>query len=216
MSATTDVMTAHNWRSNAHMLADLRRVMPPPKGRWCDLTYGKGVWWRAPNTPPDDLVRCIGPHTDPVDGAVVIDFRATPFADDKFAATFFDPPYVLKGTDARFAKMNRAYGIDGETMRARGDGTRRENLVALIEDGLTEAARITRPGGWILAKAGRGVDGGPIFSTDDLMVRHGHALGLPEVVSLWLLSTPRSQAHRGPQRTPRSNVSRLTVFEVAG
>lgn len=331
MSSTTDVMTAHSWKSNAHMLADLRRVMPYPTGRWCDLTYGKGAWWRAPNTPPDDLVRCIGPHTDPVDGAIVVDFRATEFADDEFAATFFDPPYVLKGADAQFAAMNRHYGIDAETMRARGaatrdrvipvpadiaahpdaaygvdwlnfiaavtsvkmpsgwsaavdqdpyesyltaeiDGprgeawrvdafanqwkcctrhksadsdwddvdpredayyasfaevveaicgplpepTRRDNLKALIEDGLTEAARITQPGGWIFAKAGRGIDGGKLFATDDLMVQHGHALGLREVVSLWLLSTPRSQKHRGPQRTPRSNISRLTVFEVAG
>lgn len=212
----TDVMTAHAWKSNAHMLADLLRIMTPPEGRWCDLTYGAGAWWREPNTPPADLVRCVGPHTDRTDADIVCDFRATPFAGDEFAVVAYDPPYTLKGTDAQFAAMNCRYGIDGATMAAnRGQhATRKEALAALIRDGLTEAARITRLGGWVMAKAGRGIDGGKIFATDDLMVRFGHVLGLSEVTSLWLLTTPRPQTHRGPQQTPRSNVSRLTVFEV--
>ena len=42
----TDMMAAHAWRTNAHMLADLFRIMPPPQGEWIDLTYGaEGGWW---------------------------------------------------------------------------------------------------------------------------------------------------------------------------
>ena len=45
----SDVVAAHAWRTNAHMLADLFRIMPPPQGEWVDLTYGgKGGWWREP------------------------------------------------------------------------------------------------------------------------------------------------------------------------
>lgn len=324
----TDMMAAQAWKSNAHMLADLFDVMGRPSGPWVDLTFGeKGAWWNAPNIAPDDLVRCVGPDTATTrDDVVRTDFRATPFASDTFGLTCFDPPYVLKGTDAQFAAMNAAYGTDSATMRARstdrwwrpivpprvepystddatypaeiaytplpkgwslaiswgyegeyeislkgapctmtarpgyggsrwetywhtdddeGDGelkyhsamhlslraaveyeykrqtgktlappTRKQALEQLIIDGLTEAVRITRPGGWIAAKAGRGIDGGRLFSTDDLMVRTGWALGLTEVASTWLLTTPRSQEHNGPQRSPRANTSRLTIFEV--
>lgn len=295
---TADVMTAYAWRSNAHMIADLRRILAFPNGPWCDLTYGQGKWWpRAVNPAPEGMVRCVGPHTvDPAPHDVVCDFRDTPFRNNRFECVWYDPPYVLKGTDAQFAGMNAAYGIDSATMRARGAGhratdyahvkerditgyltrhgweqrtqsrwatgwfkgdhsvtvprqshagdypshvaacfaqiasatgvgaddlaaairppTRKQALEQLIIDGLTEAVRITRPGGWIAAKAGRGIDGGRLFSTDDLMVRTGWALGLTEVASTWLLTTPRSQEHNGPQRSPRANTSRLTIFEV--
>ena len=327
---TADVMTAHAWRSNAHMIADLRRILAFPNGPWCDLTYGQGKWWpRAVNPAPEGMVSCVGPHTvDPAPHDVECDFRTTPFPDDRFTVTWYDPPYVLKGTDAQFAGMNAAYGIDGATMRARGADrwwrpvvpggaecaygasnaaeeiagtplpkgwhmtievdrngvstvtvhgrrceitaygsgldlwltyrpdsepaltphyhpslltpqhhpslraaieyeykrqtgktlaapTRKQELEQLIIDGLTEAVRITRPGGWVCAKAGRGIaDGSRPFSTDDIVARTGWALGLTEVTSTWLLTTPRSQAHRGPQRSPRANTSRLTIFEV--
>jgi len=319
-----EVMTAHAWATNAHMLADLLRIMRPPEGQWCDLTYGKGAWWSPRVNPaPADMVRCIGPNTKPVDGAVRTDFRATPFAANQFGVTWFDPPYVLKGTDAQFAEMNEHYGLhaadrelaasrpartgdrrrsltrqaprsldpslreaaaiaemvdaiklpsgwtavvtlvddqpyvddrpyvdvyrghlrrsrilpyhDGWGVSARGFDTRRartlrealsiatgttikqtrkQALTDLIIDGMTEAVRITRPGGWVAVKAGRGIDGGLLYPTDDLVARYGYNLGLEQVTSLFLETTPRSQKHRGPQKTPRSNVSRLTVFAV--
>lgn len=317
-----DILACQRWRNNAEMvaavLALLDRTGQIPAGPWVDLTYGEhGGWWKPGfNPPPAHLVRCIGPDTtgydsvpmwtpddwsDMRDGTFTAgwyrtDFRNAPFPDDSFAVTCFDPPYVLKGTDAQFAGMNAAYGIDSATMRARGAGhratdyahvkerditgyltrhgweqrtqsrwatgwfkgdhsvtvprqshagdypshvaacfaqiasatgvgaddlaaairppTRKQALEQLIIDGLTEAVRITRPGGWIAAKAGRGIDGGRLFSTDDLMVRTGWALGLTEVASTWLLTTPRSQEHNGPQRSPRANTSRLTIFEV--
>lgn len=322
------MMAAYAWKSNAHMLADLRRILDFPTGPWCDLTYGQGKWWpRAVNPAPEGMVRCIGPMTaDPAPHDVACDFRDTPFDDDAFGCVWYDPPYVLKGTDAQFAAMNAAYGTDSATMRARstdrwwrpivpprvepystddatypaeiaytplpkgwslaiswgyegeyeislkgapctmtarpgyggsrwetywhtdddeGDGelkyhsamhlslraaveyeykrqtgktlappTRKQALEQLIIDGLTEAVRITRPGGWVCAKAGRGIDGSRPFATDDLMVRTGWALGLTEVTSTWLLTEPRSQKHNGPQRSPRANTSRLTIFEV--
>ncbi len=109
-----DVMAVHNWASNAHMLADLFRIMAPPDGRWCDLTHGTGRWWKSSVNPaPDGMVRCVGPGTaNPAPHDVVTDFRATPFADDAFAVTAYDPPYVLKGSDAQFATMAASYGID--------------------------------------------------------------------------------------------------------
>lgn len=209
---SSDMMAAHDWRSNAHMLADLFRIMPPPKGEWCDLTFGeKGGWWKQPNTPPDNLVRCIGPDTvapDWVD-TVRVDFRETGFVRNRFALTCFDPPYVLKGGRGAFDGMNERYGV-GHAL----NGNKRAALTALIEDGLAEAARITRRHGWILAKSGRGVDGSRLFSTHHVMLLAGHDLGLKVVQELHLLGPPRSQKHRGPQKSPRSNYSTLTVFRV--
>ena len=66
-----------------------------------------------------------------------------------------------------------------------------------------------------LAKSGRGVDGGKLFPTNHVMTRHADLLGLLLVQELVFLTVPRSQAHRGPQKTPRSNYSILHVFEVA-
>ena len=213
----SDVMAAHDWRTNAHMLADLFRIMPPPQGEWVDLTFGEeGGWWREPNTPPDGLVRCIGPDTVAPEGVdtVRVDFRATAYGSDRFGLTCFDPPYVLKGGAGKFDDMNRRYGVGAELTERRGERSRKEALFDLVEDGLTEAARITRPGGWVLAKAGRGIDGGKLVRTDDLMVRTGEDMGLNVLTTLLLLSRPRSQAHRGPQKTPRANFSTLIVFEV--
>ena len=209
----TDMMAAQAWRTNAHMLADLFRIMPPPKGEWIDLTYGEeGGWSREPNTPPDALVRCIGPDTVAPEGVetVRIDFRATAHGSNRFALTCFEPPYVLKGGKGKFDAMNTRYGVGQPTT-----GKRKAALTALIEDGLTEAARITRPGGWILAKSGRGVDGAKLFPTNHVMTRHAETLGLELVQELVFLTTPRSQKHRGPQKSPRSNYSILHVFEVA-
>ena len=209
-------MAAHAWKSNAHMLADLFRVMRPPSGPWVDLTFGEyGAWWNPPNVAPDGLVRCVGPDTVSERGDVLrTDFRSTPFRDGVFGLTCFDPPYVLKGGAGKFDGMNRRYGIGAELTGKRGGVSRKEALFGLVEDGLTEAARITRKSGWVLAKAGRGVDGGKLVRTDDLMVRTGEDLGLNVLTTLLLLSRPRSQAHRGPQRTPRANFSTLIVFEV--
>jgi hypothetical protein len=151
-----DMMAAYAWKSNAHMLADLFDVMGRPSGPWVDLTFGeKGAWWNAPNIAPDDLVRCVGPDTATTrDDVVRTDFRATPFASDTFGLTCFDPPYVLKGGAGKFDDMNRRYGVGAELTERRGERSRKEALFDLVEDGLTEAARITRPGGWVLAKAG--------------------------------------------------------------
>lgn len=213
---TSDVMAAYAWKSNAHMLADLFDVMGRPSGPWVDLTFGeKGAWWNAPNIAPDDLVRCVGPDTATTrDDVVRTDFRATPFASNTFGLTCFDPPYVLKGGAGKFDDMNRRYGVGAELTGRKGSQPRKEALFDLIGAGLTEAARITRPGGWVLAKAGRGIDGGKLVRTDDLMVRSGEDMGLDVLTTLLLLSCPRSQAHRGPQRTPRANFSTLVVFEV--
>lgn len=206
----SEVMTAQHWASNAHMLADLFRLMTPPSGPWVDLTYGVGGWWRHPNPAPDHLVRCVGADTEsPAAHDMVIDFRATPFEDGTFGLCAFDPPYVLKGGPGVYSPMNQRYGIG---VKAPKGLTRKQAVLADITAGLTEAARITRPGGWILAKAGRGIDGGHLVATDDHMTRCGCDLGLEQITSLWLLTTPRSQAHRGPQQSPRSNTSRLTVW----
>lgn len=210
-----EVMAVHAWPSNAHMLADLARIMPYITGPSVDLTHGAGAWFNAIHPALPGMVRCVGPDTeDPAPHDLVTDFRSTPFPDETFATTFYDPPYVLRGSDsASTAAMASRYGINVAQTRTRKGKTRKEALAGLIVDGLTEAARITRPGGRVYTKGGRGIDGGSMFSTDDLIVRHGLSLGLVETCSLWLVNRPRSQAHRGPQRSPRSNVSRLTVFE---
>ncbi len=57
--------------------------------------------------------------------------------------------------------------------------------------------------------------GGKLFCTSHVMNQHADRLGLGLVQELVFLTAPRSQAHRGPQKSPRSNYSVLHVFGVA-
>lgn len=118
-------------------------------------------------------------------------------------AVAFDPPYMPKGTPAGLKAMDERYGVGNQSPRF---------LAALMADGLTECARVTVGGGTILTKAGRGIDSGKLWRGDDLLVTHGEALGLEVIAQFRHLTRPRSQAHRGPQKSPRSNYSTLTVW----
>ncbi len=234
-----DILACQRWRNNAEMvaavLALLDRTGQIPAGPWVDLTYGEhGGWWKPGfNPPPAHLVRCIGPDTtgydsvpmwtpddwsDMRDGTFTAgwyrtDFRNAPFPDDSFAVTCFDPPYVLKGGKGAYDGANSRYGVGHALPRDTGGMTRREQLTNLITDGYHEAVRITKPGGIIIAKGGRGIDGGKLFRTDDLLIRLADDDPSVEVLFEMVYTTvPRSQAHRGKQQNPRSNYSKAPVL----
>ena len=108
-----------------------------------------------------------------------------------------------KGTPHKLASMDEHYGVGNNSA---------SDTLELMRAGLTECARVTVCGGTILTKAGRGIVGGKLWRGDDLLVTHGEALGLEVVAQFRHLTTPRSQAHRGPQKSPRSNYSTLTIW----
>ena len=200
---SADIMAAHDWSTNGHLIWDLVRLgYLHAEDYTLDTTYGRGVWWKLwqpgrlltngwtddPGQPPTDTVR---------------DFRDLDYPDNSFDVVAFDPPYMPKGTPAGLKAMDERYGVGNQSPRF---------LAALMADGLTECARVTVGGGTILTKAGRGIDSGKLWRGDDLLVTHGEALGLEVIAQFRHLTRPRSQAHRGPQKSPRSNYSTLTVW----
>lgn len=234
LPTSPDVLACQRWRNNAEMIAAVLGLLDDtgqiPAGPWVDLTYGEhGGWWLPRwNRPPARLVRCIGPMTGELTPKPVyrvdekvdveyeeyrIDFTDCPFKDDLFAVTCFDPPYVLKGGRGAYDGANSRYGVGHALPRDTGGMTRREQLTNLITDGYHEAVRITKPGGIIIAKGGRGIDGGKLFRTDDLLIRLADDDPSVEVLFEMVYTTvPRSQAHRGKQLNPRSNCSKAPVL----
>lgn len=124
--------------TNADMVHVFRDVYFMDDTAIVDLTYGsEGGWWKRHR--PNGLV--VSDH----------DFTHLPYADGSFATVCFDPPYVQTGgasTKAELATGFRdRFGIN--------DQKRSEaELLQLILDGATEAARITdRESGHLCVKA---------------------------------------------------------------
>jgi hypothetical protein len=126
--------------------ADLMAAVAPfyLTGSVCDLTYGEGKWWTR--FQPEQFVA----HDKyKLDG---VDFTALPEADDTYDTVCFDPPYVTSGGITTREAFQAAYGI----------GDRREvNMRSSVgylafEDwlgqGVSEAVRVARPGGFVLVK----------------------------------------------------------------
>lgn len=198
-----DIMAAQHWKTNGHLIAGVAELGFITKTmRAVDLTYGRGVWWKqwAPNS-LTRITRGKDPKAAPADLAA--DFTALPLQDNNFDLVAFDPPYMPMGTPGGLSNMFQHYGV-GRT----GPKTITGQMLA----GLEEGYRVCRKGGVILTKAGRGISGGKLWRGDDLLVNHGEKLGLTVLAQFLMLTKPRSQKHRGPQQTPRSNYSTLTVW----
>lgn len=118
--------------------ADLMAAVAPLylNGTVLDVTYGNGVtaggWWRTHR--PGDLTY----HDLDLDG---VDFRDLPHPDGSFDTVCFDPPYVPVGggaTQLERAKFRTRFGLESSNIRSE------DSLRTLINDGLSECARVTR------------------------------------------------------------------------
>ncbi len=101
-----------------------------------DMTYGRGLWWTRYR--PKRLIA----HDLKLDGR---DFTQLPEADNSMAVTCFDPTYVTTGGDET---STTADFRDRFAMGVQGWSNGRD----IMAGGLKEAARVTRPGGFVLVK----------------------------------------------------------------
>lgn len=100
----SDVVRAHAWTTNGHMLADVARL-GYFDGSVLDATYGEGTFWnewRPEALTTNDLYK-------PADFAY--DYTALPWAAESFDAVVFDPPYKLTGTP-RSGQKDERYGTE--------------------------------------------------------------------------------------------------------
>lgn len=107
---------------------------PDPGLRFIDLTYGKGVFWKAITdrqltTNDLDINIKAGHHED---------FRYTTFADQSFDVAVLDPPFMSSGEG-----QYDGYGTD---RTVKGNPQNRKDIRSLLADGITEAMRIASRG----------------------------------------------------------------------
>ncbi len=204
-TATETVLAAHNWPSNAHLIADVARLgYLKSTDRVLDPTWGLGRWWTKWR--PHILV---GTDLDPEKSpqGVGLDFRQMPWRDNRFDAVAYDPPYKLNGTAT--PGVDGRYGVDVYA----SPKTRHQ----LIMDGITECARVTRR--TLLVKCQDQVSSGRIWWQTDIFTRHAEGLGLTKVDRFDMLGTGRPQPARtradgtpSVQQHAYSRPSTLLVF----
>lgn len=132
-------------------------------GHVVDVTFGWGGWWtlwRPEQFTCHDLFKLDG-----------VDYTALPELDGSVDAVCFDPPYIPQGgydtsTQKDFADR---YGLQSMS---------RAGLRAQNEAGLTECARITRAGGFVLVKCNDFVNGGGFHLGHRWVMDHGETCGL--------------------------------------
>jgi len=196
------ILGAHSWPSNAELIADVAQLGYIGE-LVLDATYGKGTWWKLYQ--PDVLVtNDINPDTATM---YHFDFREMDFGNDTFDTVAFDPPYVCKGGRATsgIQEFDGRYGLR-DTPRTPAD------LQFLIEDGLQECARVTRPGGTILVKCMDYITSGKLMPATYLTQRYAQYIGLTIEDRFVHVGRPGPQPAGRRQVHARRNHSDLFVF----
>lgn len=192
------VLAATEWPTNAEMIEDCVRLgYLRAEWRTLDPTYGRGTWWNLWR--PDELVT----HDLRDDG---VDFQTLPHEDGEFDVAVFDPPYMAPGgrTTSTLHDFNDRFGLHS-TPRTPADNQDVNNL------GLTEVARVVRPGGFILAKCMDYVNGGRVFWGTFWTIAHGLHIELTLFDRLEHVHQPGPQS-QVTQEHARRNLSTLLVF----
>lgn len=126
------------------MVARLMDLYARPGMTVRDVTYGKGVFWKQTDVSHYDFF-----GTDlALDGT---DCRALPDAEESVDVLVFDPPYryVERKTDSR-PQMEIPYRVAASLRNANRPGV--DGVLDLYEQGISEASRVLRHGGFAFIK----------------------------------------------------------------
>lgn len=190
------VLAANTWRTNAELIADVAKLYLSRDDVIFDATYGEGVWWKV--WKPHLLIKNKNNH----------DFRHMPsFGDGCFDVVAFDPPYVCVGgrRTTGIPEMHERYGLTDAPTSPR-------TLQWLIDDGLTECARVLKPKGYLLCKVQDYISSGKLWPGTHHTLTHALSIGLTLVDRFEHIGNPRPQPSRRRQVHARRNLSTLLVF----
>lgn len=198
----SEVMAIGDRTNNADLMAGCATLgyLPDPV---LDLTYGKGRFWNESR--PLDLAT--NDADESTDATYHEDFTATGWVDDGFGAVVFDPPYKLNGTSKPRgpATSDVDYGVAGDYMPMR-------ERHKLMRDGLAEAIRITRPGGFVLTKCQDQVSSGQVRWQTRMLEAVAKRHGCKLVDELHVRGY-RQQPPGRSQKHARRDYSTLLVFK---
>lgn len=200
---TGPVLAVTSWADNAAMIEDCVRLgYLWPWDRVLDPTYGRGTWWKRWR--PWDLTGPPQAH---------LDFRFLPYRANFFDAAVFDPPYLSKGrATPKLGDFDARYGL-----ATHAPGAKRKSpadIQADMDAGLSELARVVRPGGYILMKCMDYISSGKLWLGVHQTIEHALSLGLEVVDRLEHVHAPGPQPKGRPQVHARRNHSTLLVFRV--
>lgn len=200
------VLAAGTWPTNGDLIADVAfglGYIDLENDEVLDATYGRGLWWTK-------VRPRIFTTNDIVAGraAFQYDFRQLPeYWADAFDVVAYDPPYVCVGgrKTSGIADMHDRYGLtDAPTSPAA--------LQHLIQQGVDEMARVTRPGGLILLKCQDYVSSGKLWPGTHYTLNWAMMLGLELVDRFEHVSGVRPQPPGRRQVHARRNLSTLFVL----
>lgn len=175
------VLAATAWPTNADMIVDIVELgYIKPTDRIIDLTFGRGVWWRKYRH-PGDLWANVGPHNgEPLvssnDITVVTyeDYTNLPEPwGNQFDVVVFDPPYISMGgrSTSTIPDFVDRFGLAYAANTPAG-------LHAWNAQGLAEAVRICKPGGFVMTKCADYISSGQLQLASHWMLQTGLNFGL--------------------------------------
>jgi len=201
--ASRPVLAASAWPSNGHLIADvfeLYRYLTGDDPEVLDPTYGKGNWWTRYR--PARLVAPVRSEG--------WDFTAMPAEwSGRFDVVAYVPPYVSVGgrSTTGLADMHGAYGLT-DAPRTPAE------LQTVIDAGLVECVRVTRPGGVILVKCQDYISSGRLWLGTHHTLTHALALGVEVVDRLEHYGAVRPQPSGRRVMHARRNLSTLFVLRT--
>lgn len=204
------IIAATNWPTNGDLIADVAALYFPELAvtdSVLDPTYGRGLWWtkyRPPFLVTNDIV--------PGRADYACDFRELPAQwAGKFDVVAYDPPYVCVGgrETTGIPDLHDRYGLTDAPKSPK-------DLQILMNQGLNEMKRVTRPGGLILMKCQDYISSGKLWPGTYWTLGWAH-----EVLELELIDRFEHIGHARPQPPnrrqvhARRNLSTLFVFRKA-
>lgn len=166
-----------------------------------DVTYGRGLWWKL------HMPAKFASHDLAIDG---VDFRRLPEESDSVGQVALDPPYMPIGgrrtKSPSVTEFNDRFGLVGAP-------TSPALLRALYAEGMTEAMRVLRPGGFLIVKSTNYTSSGKHQPQSFWVMSDAEALGYkPLATYIHNSGTGPQPPGRGGVKTPRLNYSMLMLL----
>jgi hypothetical protein len=195
---SSDVMAAQAWTTNAELIADVARLYIDDQAHVLDPTYERGTWWNVWR--PANLT-ALCRRTDGTD------FRHLDYPDGTFDVAAYDPPYVCPGgrKTSTLPGFHDRYGMNEGGHTDPLFSTPAE-LQQIINDGLTEMARIVCPRGVVLVKCQDYIWSGKLWIGTHHTLTHAIGLGCELVDRFEMITSPRPQPTTNRDGSPRRQV----------